>query len=224
MIPLYDNVRARRFPWVTVFLVALNIWIFAAWQSRVGIPASAFGAGVIPRALTHPEASGAALRLGTYMFLHAGWLHLLGNLWFLWIFGRRVEGAIGSAVFLLFYLVCGILAGLCHVYFAPLSRAPLVGASGAISGVLGAYLVLFPRARIMTLVPIIIFIRVMAVPAVIFLLIWIGLQVVSQAWAPSGQTTGVAYLAHIGGFVSGLALILFVRGSRRPAQGRLVKE
>lgn len=215
MFPLYDNIRARRFAFVTVLLIALNVWTFVGWQLPDGIRLTALLGGLIPRALTDPAAHGAWLRLGSYMFLHAGWLHLLGNLWFLWIFGRRVEEAIGGVAFLGFYLVSGMLAGLCHAYFASRSLAPLVGASGAISGVLGAYLVLFPRARIMTLVPIVIFIRVIAVPAWIFLLIWIGLQVLSQAFTPARQVTGVAYFAHIGGFLSGLLLIPLVRGANR---------
>lgn len=215
MFPLYDNIRGRQFPFFTILLIALNIWTFVVWQLHDGIRLTALAGGLIPRALTDPDVHGAWLRLGSYMFLHGGWLHLLGNMWFLWIFGRRVEEAIGSGAFLGFYLVSGILAGLCHAYFASRSLTPLVGASGAISGVLGAYLVLFPRARIMTLVPIVIFIRVIAVPAVIFLLIWIGLQVVSQALTPARQVTGVAYFAHIGGFLSGLLLMPLVRGSSR---------
>ncbi len=216
MIPLYDNVRGRRQPFVTLLLIALNLWTFVTWQLHNGIRYTAMAGGLIPRALTDPEAHGAWLRLSSYMFLHGGWLHLLGNMWFLWVFGRRVEEALGSLPYLGFYLVCGALAGLCHAYFASRSMAPLVGASGAISGILGAYLILFPRARIMTLVPIVIFIRIMAVPAFIFLLIWIGLQVLAETWTPARQAPGIAYFAHIGGFVSGMLLIPFVRGPSRP--------
>lgn len=217
MFPLYDNIRGQRFPFVTVLLIGLNVWTFVVWQMHDGVRLTALAGGLIPRALTDPEAQGAWRRLGSYMFLHAGWLHLLGNMWFLWIFGRRVEEAVGGVAYLGFYLVCGALAGLCHAYFASRSLVPLVGASGAISGVLGAYLILFPRARIMTLTPIVIFIRILAVPASIFLLIWIALQVVAEALTPARQTTGVAYFAHLGGFLSGLVLIFLVRGSGRPA-------
>jgi membrane associated rhomboid family serine protease len=216
MIPLYDNVRARRFPFFTAALIALNAAMFAGWQMRVGLRASVFEGGLVPAELTGPFPIDRWLPLFTYMFLHGGWMHLLGNMWFLWIFGVHVEEDMGSGRFLAFYLICGVAAALCHFYFSRRSLVPLVGASGAISGVLGAYLILYPRARIMTLAPLLVFVRIFAVPAWVFLLVWIGLQGFARAMTPAGQAAGVAYLAHLGGFASGLGLIFFFRGERRP--------
>ena len=213
MLPLYSDVERRWFPAYTVAIIFLNLLIFAGWQQRVGLPTSALEAGLVPAELLHGDREEGALHLLTYMFMHGGWLHLLGNLWFLWVFGQGVEDEIGSARFLVFYLTCGVVAGMVHVYFSHGSRVPLVGASGAISGVLGAYLLLFPRARVMTLVPLFGIVRIMAIPAVLFLLVWIGLQVYSQAAAPSfpRQSAGVAYLAHIGGFAAGIVLLPIFR-------------
>ena len=216
MIPLYGDVRPRQIGYFTLAIIALNVWLFAGWQLRVGVHASVLEAGLIPAELAAPDVVPGVRHLFTYMFMHGGWLHLLGNMWFLWIFGRAVEAAIGSGRFLAFYLSCGVAAALCHARCAASSTLPLVGASGAISGVLGAYLVMFSRSRIITLIPIVVFLRVVAVPAWLFLLVWIGLQVLAQSAVESGQPAGVAYLAHIGGFVTGLALIFFYRPSRPP--------
>jgi len=139
------------------------------------------------------------------MFLHGSLFHLLSNLWFLWIFADNVEGRLGHIEFAVFYLVTGLAAGVTHVALAPDSPVPCVGASGAISGVLGAYLFHFPRARVLTLVPLGFFLQVLEVPALLFLLIWFGIQVFSVLGS-SGRASGVAWWAHIGGFVAGLAL------------------
>jgi membrane associated rhomboid family serine protease len=139
------------------------------------------------------------------MFLHGGWLHLIGNMWFLWIFGNNVEDSMGHIRFLLFYLICGAVAALAHVLSAPGSGIPTVGASGAISGVMGAYLLLYPRVRIYTLFIIIFFIRVIPVPAFVILLYWFAIQVLSGMSSMAGA--GVAFWAHIGGFVAGVVLV-----------------
>jgi membrane associated rhomboid family serine protease len=145
--------------------------------------------------------------LFTSMFLHGGWMHLIGNLWFLWIFGNNVEDSMGHGRFLVFYLLTGTVAAVSHVISAPESALPMVGASGAISAIMGAYLVLYPRARVHTLFIIIIFIRVFPLPAWFFLLYWFSIQLASSALPVAGGGGGVAFWAHIGGFLAGLALV-----------------
>jgi membrane associated rhomboid family serine protease len=144
------------------------------------------------------------------MFLHGGWLHLLGNMLFLWVFGRNVEDLIGSGRFVAFYLGCGLVAGVVQVIASPYSRVPTIGASGAIAGVMGAYLIKFPRARIVTLIPIFIFITTMEIPAAFLLLWWFAIQFVSGfgSLAETNYTGGgVAWFAHVGGFIAGMLLI-----------------
>lgn len=143
------------------------------------------------------------------MFLHGGWLHLLGNMLYLWIFGDNVEDRMGRGRFIIFYLLTGYIATLTHVYFLPHSTVPMVGASGAIAGILGAYFVLYPRAKVLTLVPIIIFITFIRIPALLFLGFWFLLQVINQTMISSPEAQSVAWWAHIGGFVAGAVLIKF---------------
>jgi len=150
------------------------------------------------------------------MFLHGGWLHLIGNMWFLWIFGDNVEDYLGHVRFLLFYLLCGLAASVAHLAFNLHSTIPTLGASGAIAGVLGAYLLLFPGARILTLVPVF-FVWLMELPAYVILIYWFVLQLL-QGTASLAQTAaggGVAWWAHVGGFVAGLALVKIVASRRR---------
>ncbi len=227
MIPLYDSIRGRRFPFLTLTLIAANFAVFAFWQQQVGIGYSAAEEGLIPRQITGGIGSltvDGLSHLLTYQFLHGGWLHLLSNLWFLWIFGFSVENNLGAARFFIFYLLCGVAAGLAQAFLVPRdSGMPLVGASGSISGVLGAYVALYPRARIITLVPLVVIARVLPVPAWVFLLVWIGLQVFSQAQIQAvvagrpglaQAQPNVAYLAHIGGFLAGIVLVwIFRRGN-----------
>lgn len=153
------------------------------------------------------------LRLTTAVFLHGGWFHVLSNMLFLWIFGDNVEGRMGHFRYLVFYLLTGYIATLTHVFCYPLSNTPLIGASGAIAGVLGAYLILFPRAKVLTLFFFFIFIQIIPVPAVIFLGLWFMLQIVSGVAGLTDQAAqGVAFWAHIGGFVAGILLVkLFSR-------------
>ncbi len=158
----------------------------------------------------------AVSRLTATMFMHGGWLHLLGNMLYLWIFGDNVENSMGRGRYLLFYLITGYAATLTHVYFMPESVVPMVGASGAIAGVLGAYFLLFPKARVLTLLPIGFLITVVRIPAVFFLGFWFLLQVFNQTMVSSPDTQSVAWWAHIGGFIAGVILVRFFRQKNRP--------
>ncbi len=215
MIPLRDNVPSRTLPFVLYALIVACVLVFVHTLSLSSVASERLvtSYGVIPAQFTgHTAIHGVSslLRLGTSLFLHGGWLHLLGNMLFLWIFGDNVEDAMGHGPFLLFYLVCGVVANLTHILANPLSREPTIGASGAIAGVLGAYLVLYPRARVLCLVPLWIFLQFVWVPAILFLPVWIGLQLISGlASLGADQTGGVAWWAHIGGFFSGVILVHF---------------
>ena len=172
---------------------------------------------VIPSQFTAPagrDPAALAVRLVTSLFLHGGWLHLVGNMVFLWIFGDNVEDAMGHGPFAIFYVISGVVANGVHILANPLSHEPTIGASGAIAGVLGAYLVLYPQARVQLLVWWFIFVRFIWVPAVLFLPVWILIQFMSGlASLGVPQTGGVAWWAHVGGFASGMALArLFARG------------
>ena len=156
----------------------------------------------------------SALTVLTSMFLHAGLMHLGGNMLYLWIFGNNIEDVMGHGRFILFYLLCGVAAVFGHAFTAPDSTVPMIGASGAISGVLGAYLLLFPRARVLVLIPLGFLTRVMPVPAIVVLGFWIVMQIINGAFSWGGLGGGVAWFAHIGGFAVGLALIKVFQ--RRP--------
>jgi rhomboid family protein len=231
VIPLRDAAPAPRQAVATGALVVACGVVFLAetWVAATGGEAALesflFRYGLVPADLTAGLAAGdptAAVALVTHQFLHAGWLHLAGNMLYLWIFGRSVEGRLGRPGFLAAYLVLGALAALMQVAVDPRSTLPLVGASGAISGVLGAYLVLYPRARIMSLVFLVLFYQLMEVPAVALLGLWFGLQLfygLASLGAASDASSGIAVFAHIGGFLAGMALGLGVRllgPGRRP--------
>jgi len=179
--------------------------------------------GVIPADITAAASAGTlagltGLTLITYQFLHAGFLHAAGNLLFLWIFGNNVEDRLGRLGFLVFYLWAGILAALTQVVIDPLSEIPLVGASGAISGVLGVYVVMFPRARIVSIVFLVFFFQIVSVPAVVLLSFWFVLQIVdglTALGAPPDVAGGVAFFAHIGGFLAGVVVALAIRAVER---------
>lgn len=222
MIPLYDDQPSRSTPVVTVLLILANAAVFIFWQLGVGLEESIEIGALVPYELTH-HVPGAFTRIWTSMFMHGGWMHLLGNMWFLWIFGDNVEDVCGKFGYLCFYLACGALATVAYALSDPSSTTPMLGASGAISGVLGAYLVKFPRASVRTLIPLGIFTRIIDVPAFVFLLFWIGMQLFFQvaasaqmAAAHHHESGGVAYLAHLGGFVAGIILIFLFqnRGDR----------
>jgi membrane associated rhomboid family serine protease len=214
ILPLRTDYRDRSFPWVTTGLIVANVLVFL-YELSLGDRVEGFVQvfGTVPAAISSGQSVAVPseplvspyLSLFTSMFLHAGWLHLLGNMLFLWVFGQNVEDAFGHGYYLVFYLACGIIANLAQVAVAPQSTIPGLGASGAISGVLGAYLVLFPLAHVRTLVRIGWVILLPSVPAYLMLGGWFVLQLLSGlgALGTAGETGGVAYSAHIGGFVFG---------------------
>ena len=207
MIPLRSTERVHSKAIVTGVLVALNVLIFffQVSLSREGLMLFVEAFGVIPDAI-----AGRLYTLLTSMFLHGGWIHLIGNMLFLWVFGRNVEDLIGSARYAGFYILCGLAAAVVQVITNPYSRVPTIGASGAIAGVMGAYLIKFPRARIVTLVPIFVFITTMEIPAALMLIWWFVIQIFSGfgSLATANYTGGgTAWFAHIGGFVVGMLLI-----------------
>lgn len=211
MLPISDENPTKRFPIVTILLILANLAVFFAWQMRVGLPKSVALAGLIPTEL-NPISPPGVTHLFTSMFMHGGIAHLFGNLWFLWIFGDNVEDEIGRIKFVLFFLLSGVAGAAAHVALNAQSSIPMVGASGAISGVLGAYLVLHPSARVKMFFGV----RFIRVPAWVYLLLWIGLQVLGLTQASKIAGLGIAYWAHIGGFVAGLFLSIFVMPHQNP--------
>ncbi len=216
MIPLRSSERTYTTATVTLVIIAINVLVFIYELSLSGWRLNYFIAsyGIVP--------DGLIIRsLLTSMFIHGGFLHILGNMWFLWVFGRAIEDILGHLKFLVFYLACGLAAGLIHILVNASSPVPTVGASGAIAGVMGAYLIKFPRARIVTLVPIIIFITTVDIPAAFLLLYWFAMQFfsgvgsVGYSQASSGD---VAWFAHIGGFLAGMGLILLMPSRQRYPQ------
>ncbi len=205
MIPLRDTERSYSAPVVTVLLIVVNAVAFFYELSLDDWSRNHLIAyyGIVPGRLH-------ALSILTSMFLHGGWLHLIGNMWFLWIFGDNIEDILGHAQFLLFYLACGVAAALVHIATNPDSMLPTIGASGAIAGVMGAYLVKFPRSRILMLVFILFFVTTVELPAVVVLVYWFVVQffsgVGSVAYSQQSQG-GVAFFAHVGGFLAGILLI-----------------
>jgi membrane associated rhomboid family serine protease len=226
MIPLKDLNPRRSFPFVTLLLIVVNALVFFF---ELSLPPRAgqelmMEFGMIPArlrlALASPRVplSGAVFPLFTSMFLHGGWLHIIGNMWFLWIFGDNVEDRLGHLRYLGFYLICGVGAGLVHTIFNWNSSLPSVGASGAISGVMGAYIVLFPRSRVLTLIPLIIFWFTVELPAYLLLGYWFLIQFFSGLGSLGlKQAGGVAWWAHIGGFLLGVFLIGVMQPKRRAA-------
>ena len=230
MFPISDDNPTIRTPWMTYVIVAATmlVWVFvqgAGFDARLA--ASVCDLGLVPAELTGLRPVGFAVPFGdglacvvddsainwltplTTIFLHGGWSHVLGNMWFFWVFGNNIEDSMGPARFLAFYLVCGVLAAAAHVATNAGSAVPTVGASGAVSGIMGAYLMLFPRARVNLLFFFVFFIRVIPVPAWGALLWWFAWQVISALPALQGAAEGggVAFAAHVGGFVAGIALI-----------------
>ena len=219
MIPLRDDNPTTIKPLVTIVLIALCSLIFL-WQISLGargFEAAVLSLGVIPATLLGsarlpPELALAppALTVFTSMFLHGGWMHLIGNMLYLWIFGNNVEDAMGHGRFVFFYLLCGIAAVFAQTLPNPESTIPMIGASGAISGVLGAYLLLYPHARVLVLIPFGFYTRLVRLPAMAVLGFWFVLQIVSSAFADP-RAGGVAFGAHIGGFVAGMVLLLLFK-------------
>jgi membrane associated rhomboid family serine protease len=211
MIPLRDDRTARTFAFVTIARILLNTVVFLHELSlRNPDRVEAFFAtfSLTPARLTQTPSPDSYLTVFTSMFLHGGWMHIIGNMLYLWIFGRNVEDSVGHFKFIVFYLLCGVAAAAAQVAIAPDSTVPMIGASGAISGVLGAYLLLFPRARVLVLFPIWIFWRVFYVPALLLLVVWFGIQLLSGLAVVSMDANGgVSFWAHVGGFVAGMLLI-----------------
>jgi rhomboid family protein len=224
MFPLRDENPSQTVPVITRALIVLNAAVFV-YELMLGPDLKIFTYtwGMVPARLTlavqygEESIAGPGLTLLTSMFLHGGWLHLVGNMWYLWIFGDNVEDRLGHARYLLFYIASGLVAALLHYALNPGSQLPTVGASGAIAGVLGGYLVTFPHARVVTLVPFFPFFQVMALPAVVVLGLWFVMQFfsgfLSLGFATGG---GVAWWAHIGGFAFGLIGMRLLSVGRRP--------
>ena len=208
MFPIRDHNPSGRTPYVTWALIAANVVIFLLYwltmQSESQLAQFFMNWGLVPARLSHGE---GWVTLFSSMFLHGGWMHLIGNMLFLWIFGDNLEDSMGPFGFLLFYLACGLAAGGLQYMADPASTAPMVGASGAIAGVMGGYLLLFPKAKVDVVLIIVIFFRVFTIPAWVVLAVWFALQTFSGFGDMEGAD-GVAYWAHVGGFVAGLVLAL----------------
>ena len=208
MFPIRDHNPSGRVPYVTYALILINVVVFLAYAFQLNDDRAIIQIfdtfALVPREVTAGE---DYFTFVTSMFMHGGWMHLIGNMLFLWIFGDNMEDAFGHVGFLAFYLVTGIAADLAHIVVDPSSNVPLVGASGAIAGVMGGYLLLFPKARVDVLLIFIVFFRVFSLSAWIVLMIWFGLQVFNSVATASGAG-GVAYLAHAGGFAAGILLSL----------------
>jgi membrane associated rhomboid family serine protease len=223
MIPLRDDNPTVLWPFVTISLIAINVAAFIYQMSLVIVDpgleqALIYRLGMVPAVITQGVIPGSAgySTIITSMFLHGGLMHIMGNMLYLWVFGNNVEDSMGHARFTGFYLLTGVLAAAAHIALQPTSTVPTIGASGAVSGILGAYLVLHPHARVKTLLPLGIVFTIVYLPAWFLLIVWIGLQVLSQVFTPvAPDAGGVAYAAHIGGFVAGVVLIPLFRKYRR---------
>lgn len=228
MIPYRDENDTLRTPVITLLIIAANVTVWLIVQGAgtpMALARSVCNFGLIAGELTGRAAPGTTFPLGpglacltgeghavghllTSMFLHGSWMHLIGNMWFFWIFGNNIEDSMTRPRFVVFYLLSGLAAAAAQIVSNPASVAPMIGASGAISGVMGAYLVLYPRVRVYTLVPLGFFLTSIALPAWSMLLYWMAIQVISGLVSLSGSSMGgVAFFAHIGGFVAGLVLI-----------------
>lgn len=223
MIPIRDINPHKSFAWLTYALIGVNVAVFVhQWGlSHEELEAFVWRFGVVPKALSG-GGEGSLITPLTSMFLHGGLLHLLGNMWFLHVFGDNVEYALGQGRFLIFYLLCGLAAAFGQVAIDPQSTVPMIGASGAIAGVLGGYLVLFPGARVLTLVPIFIFLHFIELPAFFFLFVWFGYQLLmgyTSLGDIGASQGGVAFFAHVGGFVAGVVLVRLFRRTNHDTAG-----
>ncbi len=234
-LPLKDINPTRRFPFVTIAFIAINVVVFL-YEVALGPHINAFISawGIVPYEITHgvdlvgPTAGGRIYHaegpsiifatLFSSMFIHGGFLHIFGNMLYLWIFGKNIEDLLGPAKFFVFYIVCGLIAGGAHIATQPNSAVPTVGASGAVAGVLGAYLSASPRARVLTRVFVFMFIRVMMIPASFLLVFWFIIQIFSGVGS-LGAGSGVAWFAHIGGFIGGIVLLKLMAGRRLAWRG-----
>jgi len=247
MIPLSDENPTLRTPWMTWLLIGTTVAVWMTVQgagSAESLATSVCNLGLVPGELTHRAALGTGVPLGDgyacvvdqepinrftpllSMFLHGSWGHLLGNMLFFWVFGNNIEDSMGPVRFLIFYLLCGLVAAAAHVLVEPASPVPTVGASGAISGVMGAYLVLYPRVRVNMLFIFIIFLKVIPIPAWLVLIYWFGVQAATAYMSPvSAEVSGgVAVWAHVGGFVAGVILIKLFENRRLVAKRDEIRE
>ena len=210
LIPITDNNPTWKFPYITIFFIVSNVAVFI-YQLSLGMGAEkfVFSAGAIPKEVTHSPFP-AQLTILTSMFIHGDIFHLFGNMLTLWIFGNNIEDAVGHFRFIIFYFICGCSAGFTHILFNVNSAIPMIGASGAIAGILGAYLLLYPRAQVLVVIWLLFFIRTIWVPSVIVLGLWFVLQIYSAGLGFGG----VAWFAHIGGFAAGFVLIKFFEKNR----------
>jgi membrane associated rhomboid family serine protease len=217
MIPLKDDIQTQTFPLITIALIAINmlVYVYQLTLSTEGLETFLFRYGAIPGRLIHPfggfqstpQTIPYSLTIFSSMFIHGGTLHLLGNMLYLWIFGNNVEDYLGHIKFIIFYLISGFFAAFIHTLSDLNSPIPMIGASGAIAGILGAYLILFPRANVSTLFIFIIFFKIIKVPAVLILGLWFLVQLLN-----AGTVAGsVAWYAHVGGFLTGIFLILIFK-------------
>jgi membrane associated rhomboid family serine protease len=229
VIPLRDTLRSRRRPVVVYALIAANLAVF--FSTYLSLPEPELHRvylrhGIVPALYSSSDLLAAQGLLAVVtpfvssMFLHGGILHIVGNMWILWIFGDNVEDWFGRAGFLAFYLFCGVASGLMHVVTNWTSPLPTVGASGAVAGVMGAYFLLYPKARVLTLVPIFVFIHFVELPAFVFLGFWFLIQFLSGTAAAAGPGGGIAWWAHVGGFVAGAAVVFVIGGGRPSAPAR----
>jgi membrane associated rhomboid family serine protease len=218
MFPIRNENKSEHFPIVTVLLISLNVIIYLYQRKFWNLESFHNKLALIPYNISHLKEFKFYFTLVTYMFIHGGLLHLFSNMLYLWIFGDNVEDRLGHIRFLYFYLLCGIGAGLVHVIMYPSSVIPTIGASGAISGVLASYMLMFPNAKIVTLIPIFIFFEVIRIPAFIFIILWFLLQSIYgiSSLSQASNIVGVAWFAHIGGFVIGVMLLpLFLLGRKK---------
>lgn len=229
MFPLRDTIPSKTFPIVNYLLIAVNVLV---WLFEASLPKEQFIEfinifGAIPVKVHWIVAVDLSTWIEKYfpiftsMFLHGSWFHIIGNMWFLWIFGDNVEDSMGHFRYLVFYILCGVIASLTHIYLNPESTIPTVGASGAIAGVMGAYFLLYPRARIITLVFIFFFVDIIEIPAFFYLGFWIFMQFIegTASFLLPPNVGGVAWWAHIGGFLGGVVMVHFFK---KPAHKRVI--
>ncbi len=223
MIPIRDQNPTTKTPWVTIAIIVVNVIVFVyelMLDAGGQLDAAIRSWAVVPYYVTHKFSLDSALDMIRAMFMHGGWWHLIGNMVYLWVFGDNVENAFGSALYALFYFACGLVATVVQVAISPNSMIPVLGASGAIAGVLGAYILFFPRARIISLVPFGYFMRLVAVPAYISLGFWFIIQLFNGVLSLGIEAAGgVAWFAHIGGFLAGLGMAWLYKRLRPPEPG-----
>ncbi len=231
MIPIRDRNPSSTFPYVTIGIIIVNTLMFLYELSLgTGLDKFVMKFGIVPLKVSYYSQASDLTFINAFfpfissMFLHGGFIHLIGNMWFLWIFGDNIEDKLGHFKYFLFYILCGIIASSVHVFFNSQSNIPCIGASGAIAGVLGAYMITFPRARVVTIVPLFIFIQVMELPAIVVLGFWFVIQFFNGAASITASTsgTGVAWWAHIGGFAAGVIILYVMRifFMRKPVRRR----